>query len=110
MNQNTKSESGSSSPYSDLLGCPFCSMPNNVEAVLNKNAMAYAAECPDCHACGPLEETPEEALQSWKRRAHDVEWRYRKGRALADRWCDAIGQYDETKRENLAISIAEDLA
>lgn len=92
------------------IGCPFCSMPNVVEAVFDKDSMTYAAQCPDCYACGPVEETPEAALLAWRRRAHDVEWMYRKARALSDRWCDAIGQYDEKKRENLAISIAEDLA
>lgn len=93
-----------------LLSCPFCGMPNKIEAVLNKDAMAYQAECPDCHACGPLEETPRAALHSWGRRAHDGEWMYRKARQLADRWCDVIRQYDEQKREDLAISIAEHLA
>lgn len=84
-------------------------MPNEIKVVFCKETQSYAAECSDCGACGPRETNPQDAAAAWKRREHDVEWRYRKGLKIARRFGDAIGQRDKTKIEALAIEIGTEL-
>jgi hypothetical protein len=72
-------------------------------------SVSYSAECQSCFALGPRETSPTAARASWDRRSHDVEWCYRMGARIARRFCDAIGQRDESKIEALAVEISSEL-
>jgi len=85
-------------------------MPCIPNIVFDANTQSYSAECDSCFACGPRETTRESAEKSWFRRSHDVEWRYRTGLRIAKRFCEAVGQSDHVKIENLAKDLADELS
>lgn len=46
-----------------MLPCPFCGNPAN--ATTDENGVAWFVLCEKCVACGPSEDTPEEAIAAW---------------------------------------------
>jgi hypothetical protein len=118
---NTKNDgaqkSGADVACSAWLACPFCgSTKITVEwegcppIDATDTNRRWFAECAKCSCQGPFCQKEPQVRPSWNKRVSDHEWTYQKGRALADKWCDAVGQPDEKKRENLAVWIATFLA
>lgn len=48
----------------DLKPCPFCGWPANIIGVVG----VFYAQCRDCGAEGPTEETEDAAIAAWNRR------------------------------------------